>query len=144
MLLGVVVALIGQQVPWFWPLVGGGLGGVAGSLITCLRVRLPAGESPWHPPSRCDSCHTSLTWPDLIPLLSCLVQRARCRHCGHAYGWGHAGQEAACIAYGAGLGLVGQPGPLTPLILLAGVSGLVLIQAGLALGVHKRHMPVPE
>ena len=144
MLLAYAITVIGEQAPWFWPLVGGALGAVSGSLITCLKVRLPVGESPWNPPSRCDNCHTTLTWPDLVPVLSCLLQRARCRHCGKSYGWDHMLVELICVGYGAGLGILGQPGPLTPLVILCGLSGLVLIQAGTAIGMQKRHTPAPE
>jgi prepilin signal peptidase PulO-like enzyme (type II secretory pathway) len=36
--------------------------------------------------SRCDSCGTILTSQDLIPILSFLLRKGKCRHCGAAIG----------------------------------------------------------
>lgn len=70
-----------QQLPWFWPLWGAVLGSIAGSFLNCARYRLPRGESLRNPPSRCPSCQTRLTVPDLVPVFSYLALRGRCRHC---------------------------------------------------------------
>jgi leader peptidase (prepilin peptidase)/N-methyltransferase len=44
--------------------------------------RLPRGESLVHPRSRCPSCETQIAGFDNVPILSWLLLRGRCRHCG--------------------------------------------------------------
>ena len=44
--------------------------------------RLPRGESLVHPRSRCPSCETQIAGYDNVPIVSWLVLRGRCRHCG--------------------------------------------------------------
>jgi leader peptidase (prepilin peptidase) / N-methyltransferase len=53
-----------------------------GSLLNVCVDRLPAGESIIRPPSHCSSCNKRLTRKDLIPLISYLLLRGRCRSCG--------------------------------------------------------------
>ena len=53
----------------------------AGSFIGVLADRLPRGESVIRPGSRCRACGAGLGPRDLIPLLSFLLLRGRCRHC---------------------------------------------------------------
>ena len=45
-------------------------------------ARLPVDESIVRPRSRCPACKTAIAWYDNIPLLSWVLLRARCRHCG--------------------------------------------------------------
>ena len=56
---------------------------VIGSFLNVVAWRLPRGESLVHPPSRCPSCGTAIKPYDNIPVLSWLLLRGRCRHCGH-------------------------------------------------------------
>jgi leader peptidase (prepilin peptidase) / N-methyltransferase len=58
------------------------LGLVFGSFVTALSYRLPRGESIAHGRSRCPHCTHVLEAPDLVPLLSWLAHRGKCRHCG--------------------------------------------------------------
>jgi len=53
-----------------------------GSFLNVCIDRLPAGKSILHPPSHCDSCQHRLAPADLVPLLSYLWLRRRCRYCG--------------------------------------------------------------
>src|SRR4051794_17580920 len=57
-------------------------GGVLGSFLNVVARRLPRGESLVHPRSRCPRCETQTAWYDNIPVLSWLLLRGRCRHCG--------------------------------------------------------------
>jgi leader peptidase (prepilin peptidase)/N-methyltransferase len=60
-----------------------GLVGLAfGSFLTVVTHRIPRGESPVAPRSRCPSCGTQLRNLDNVPLLSWVVLRGRCRACG--------------------------------------------------------------
>lgn len=53
-----------------------------GSFLSVLVVRLPAGEDVVFSGSHCRSCQHPLGVADLIPLLSWLLSRGKCRHCG--------------------------------------------------------------
>lgn len=53
-----------------------------GSFLNLCAYRLARGQSIVRPRSRCVSCCTTLGARDLLPLLSYLIQRGRCRHCG--------------------------------------------------------------
>ena len=57
-----------------------------GSFLNVCIHRLPLeGESVSRPRrSRCPKCRTQLGWSENLPVLSWLLQRGRCRHCGVA------------------------------------------------------------
>lgn len=58
------------------------LAGLAvGSFLNVCIDRLPAGRSLFRPRSHCDACKTPLAARDLIPVVSYLLLRAKCRHC---------------------------------------------------------------
>lgn len=58
------------------------LGWVAGSAIDCAIVRRHQGVSWYKGRSACEACGNTLTWIELIPVGSYLVQKGKCRHCG--------------------------------------------------------------
>jgi leader peptidase (prepilin peptidase) / N-methyltransferase len=53
-----------------------------GSFLNICIYRIPKEESIATPPSHCGSCGTTLKALDLIPILSYLFLRGRCRYCG--------------------------------------------------------------
>jgi leader peptidase (prepilin peptidase)/N-methyltransferase len=58
------------------------LAGIAiGSFLNVCIDRLPQRKSLVYPPSHCDACQHRLTLLDLVPILSYLVLRGRCRYC---------------------------------------------------------------
>jgi leader peptidase (prepilin peptidase)/N-methyltransferase len=59
------------------------LGAAIGSFLNVVIYRLPRGMSLIRPPSHCVSCGVRLRILDLIPILSWLWLRGRCRYCGH-------------------------------------------------------------
>jgi len=59
----------------------GVLGAIVGSFIGAALERMPAGRSVVTGRSACDSCGKALTVQELVPVLSWLVQRGRCRAC---------------------------------------------------------------
>lgn len=64
-------------------LVGIGIFGLlVGSFVNVVAYRVPRGESVVRPRSRCTGCETEIAPRDNIPLLSWLMLRGRCRHCG--------------------------------------------------------------
>ena len=64
-----------------------GLGLIFGSFVTALTHRLPRGQSIAEGRSRCPACHTPLSARDLIPVVSWILSRGSCRHCGARVSW---------------------------------------------------------
>lgn len=62
------------------------LGLIVGSFLNVLICRLPQGTPPTGR-SRCPHCHTTLRWHDLIPLLSFILLKRRCRLCRKKISW---------------------------------------------------------
>jgi len=58
-----------------------------GSFLNLCIDRLPQGESIISPSSHCASCGHPLSALDLIPVLSYLLLRGRCRYCGAPIPW---------------------------------------------------------
>ena len=69
---------------WFRLLAGLMVGLALGSFVTMLSYRAPRNLSIITPPSHCPKCHTPLKARDLVPVLSWLIERGKCRHCGAA------------------------------------------------------------
>lgn len=90
------------------------LGALAASFVGVLAERVHTGTSWANDRSRCDSCQTTLTALDLFPVLSWLLMRGRCRHCGSSIPARHALVEAtvaavwfaAALMLGSGVSLV--------------------------------------
>ena len=57
------------------------LGTIVGSLLNVCIHRLPRGESIVFPASHCPQCQNRLTPLDLIPILSFVFLKGRCRYC---------------------------------------------------------------
>lgn len=58
------------------------LGTVFGSFYAVIGYRLPKNESILKPKhSYCDNCHKRLSWYELIPLISYIIQLGKCRNC---------------------------------------------------------------
>ncbi len=73
----------------FW----GVLGTVVGSFLNVVADRLPTHGSLFAPPSHCPACRRRLAPAELIPVLSYLVLRGRCRTCGASIGMRTLGVE---------------------------------------------------
>ena len=58
------------------------LGLCIGSFLNVVAWRYPRQESVVMPRSHCPHCGTGLGWSENIPVLSWLLLRGRCRHCG--------------------------------------------------------------
>lgn len=62
-------------------LVVGAIGLLFGSFANVLIVRIPAGKSIVTPPSHCPHCGHPLRALDLVPVLSWLFLKGKCRYC---------------------------------------------------------------
>ena len=86
------------------------LGVTIGSFLNVCIDRIPARQSIVTPPSHCPVCHNRLEVKDLVPVISYLRLRGRCRYCNTAIPRRILGVEIACGAlfaylftqYGAG------------------------------------------
>lgn len=52
-----------------------------GSFFNVVGMRLPKGESIIKPSSHCTTCNHKLSFWELIPVVSFIIQKGRCRHC---------------------------------------------------------------
>lgn len=66
---------------------------IIGSFLNVCIYRLPHGESIVTPPSHCTACGTQLKPWDMIPILSWLLLKGRCRYCGTAFSCRYAAVE---------------------------------------------------
>ena len=57
------------------------IGAAVGSFLNVLADRVPDGRSPVLPRSRCESCQRTVASYDMIPVLSYLLLRGKCRTC---------------------------------------------------------------
>jgi leader peptidase (prepilin peptidase)/N-methyltransferase len=62
----------------FWGVVGACIG----SFVNVCVGRLINEQSLVSPPSHCDGCQRRLAWWELVPVLSYIILRGRCRTCG--------------------------------------------------------------
>jgi leader peptidase (prepilin peptidase) / N-methyltransferase len=53
-----------------------------GSFVNVVVARVPLRRSIVHPGSACMACEAPIAWYDNLPLLSYVLLRGRCRHCG--------------------------------------------------------------
>lgn len=64
-------------------MLSGFLGLVVGSALTSVVERVPAQLAMLNPGPRCATCAAPLSAWESLPLVSWLVLRGRCAHCGH-------------------------------------------------------------
>lgn len=60
---------------------------VFGSFFNVVGLRVPKGESIVRPPSHCTNCQRRLTYQDLVPVLSFLFLKGKCRSCDEIIRW---------------------------------------------------------
>ena len=54
-----------------------------GSFLNVAIDRIPQGKSVIKGRSYCDSCRKTLSWKDLVPVLSFIYLKGKCRYCRH-------------------------------------------------------------
>lgn len=96
-----LVAVASSLPAWFWTTLFALLGLILGSFIATLCLRWPAGRSVVRGRSACDRCGHVLHTRDLVPVLSALYARGRCRICGARIAGFHTAVELAAGAIGA-------------------------------------------
>lgn len=68
----------------FWSFV---LGAVVGSFLNVVVYRLPLGKSIAHPRSHCPNCKHILSPLELVPIVSFLFLKGKCRQCHIKIAW---------------------------------------------------------
>lgn len=86
------------------------LGLVVGSFLNVCIWRLPRNESVIRPPSHCPVCHTPLRARDLVPVLSFLLLKGKCRYCQAPISWRYTIVELATGVMFVGALMVNGPG----------------------------------
>jgi len=89
----------------FAAVVCGIFGLLIGSFLNVVIWRVPRGESVVRPRSHCPKCDEPITPRDDIPLVSWLVLRGRCRHCGNPISVRYPLVELACGLLFAGFAI---------------------------------------
>lgn len=69
-----------------------------GSFLGVLIARLPAGRPVVLGRSACPACGATLGWREMVPLVSWILLKARCRHCGAPVPTGYPAIELAAFA----------------------------------------------
>jgi len=59
----------------------------AGSFLNSVIYRLDTGESLIKTRSHCPHCKKTLSWMELIPVVSFILQKGRCKHCKKPISW---------------------------------------------------------
>ncbi len=96
-----------------------------GSFLATAALRLPAAQPIVRARSACPQCGTQLGPRDLVPLLSWVALRGRCRHCSGAIPSYYPGVELAALAIAVWAATVFSGGPL---LVAAGLGwGLLLL-----------------
>jgi leader peptidase (prepilin peptidase)/N-methyltransferase len=71
-----------EVVPWTVDVLTVLWGLILGSFLNVCIYRLPRDLSIVRPRSSCPACNRTIAWFDNIPVLSYVLLRAKCRHCG--------------------------------------------------------------
>ncbi len=111
--------------PVSWAVGLGLLGAIFGSFIAALLVRWPDGRT-LAGRSGCDACGRTLSAWELVPIVSAVALRGRCRGCGVAIAPLHWRVELLALGIGAVAGWIAPGG--------VGVAGAVFGWLMLALG----------
>lgn len=100
-------AIYSTTMAWLWPLLAAPF---VGSFIGVLIRRLPERRPVVLGRSECERCGARLGALDLVPLLSFVVLRGRCRRCGEPIAPFHWQVELAALAVAAAA--LAEPRPL--------------------------------
>ena len=123
---------------WLSAILAVVLGAIVGSFLGAALIRLPKGESVVTGRSRCDGCGRALSPVELVPVISYLALRGRCRACRAKIDPWQFAAEAGGALVGLAGALVARDGAMLGI-------GLVLGWQLLLLGLlDLRHLWLPD
>lgn len=112
----------------FIAIIVGVLGAIIASFVGVVAERVYTGQSWSRDRSRCDSCAAPLGPLDLVPVLSWLSQKGRCRLCGARVSVAHSVRELTfALLFVLGYLTLGLSWLFFLYILLVGVLGFIVI-----------------
>ena len=120
---------------YFWLIIGA----VIGSFLNVCIHRLPREESIVFPPSHCPACGQKLTPLDLVPIISFLWLRGRCRYCGAPITWRYPLVEGLTALGFAFAWSLSASDPVTFFVLAAFISALIVI-----FFIDLEHLVIPD
>lgn len=103
--------MTGNAPDFLFPALGFVFGAVVGSFLATVLIRWPQGRSVAAGRSRCDRCDALLGPAELVPILSYILRRGRCRRCGAPIDRRHPIVELAAAMVGL-LSFLAHPVPL--------------------------------
>lgn len=108
-----------------------------GSFLNVVIGRLRSGETGWRGRSRCPGCHAVLKPSELVPILSFMALRGRCRSCRMPISWQYPIVEfstaalfaAAFAVHGGEVGVLGGglPALLRDWVFIAGLTVIFVV-----------------
>ena len=113
-------------------------GTIIGSFLNVVIYRYNSGTSPLTGRSQCFSCGRTLTWRQLVPVLSFLVSRGRCSQCGVRLSLQYPIVEILSGIIFVSVFLLGKPVSETTLLLVVFSTLLVIAVYDL------RHQIIPD
>ncbi len=119
------------------------IGTTLGSFINVLSLRFSPGKPVFRREvffsrSYCPYCKTRLSWYELIPILSFLIQKGKCRHCKKPISW-----QYPIVELLGGIGLTISFLVFTNNLKLAAVWGLILLVLLLVSIIDLRNLLIP-
>lgn len=104
----------------YWAVLAGVFGLAMGSFFTVAAYRWPREESLVTPRSHCTGCERTLSWHELVPVVSWFVQQGRCRGCGGGISWRYPAIEL--VSAGLAAAAIVTFGPT-----LKGLAAMILV-----------------
>lgn len=98
-----------------------------GSFLNVVADRLWNGESIVRGRSHCEKCHKPLSWYELIPVVSFLLQNGRCRYCHTQLSWWYPFSELVTGVVFAAVGLTFFPLMPLQLVLMLCITACLLV-----------------
>lgn len=114
------------------------LGAIIGSYLATIALRWPMGRGASSGRSACDGCGAALRWFELVPILSFLFARGRCRRCDAPIARLHLAMEIGAAVLGA------MAAAMAPTLGGALALSLLLWQLLLLAVLDFRHLWLPD
>src|SRR5215211_5030333 len=120
-----------------------------GSFLNVIVARVPLRRSIIHPGSACMACEASIAWYDNVPLLSYVLLRGRCRHCGTHIPLRYPLIEAATglLVAGSLLAFGAHPAALVAVVFCASLVAVSATDSEPRVGARRagrRRLPLPR